>query len=392
MSASIDRDVSAVARIDVVPTILSTVCLATGMGFAAVARVTDEKWVACSVRDEIRFGLEPGGELPLETTICHEIRQSAQAVIISDVAVDPDYCGHHTPAMYGFRSYISVPIVLPDGQFFGTLCAIDPEPRDLARPETYEMFCMFAQIIAVQLDQANRLAGSIEAVAHHRSEGELREQFIAVLGHDLRNPLANVQAGVTLLRRGQPESRALAIYESIQSSIDRMARMVDNILDFARGRLGGGLTLDLKPTEIDPLIEQVVSEIQHSHLDRRIDYDCASEAVVNCDRMRISQLVSNLVGNAVAHGSADAPVTVHCGAEGGDFLLTVTNGGDPIAPAALERLFHPFARGEGHGDSEGLGLGLYIASEIATAHGGELSVASDETETRFAFRLPAAVD
>lgn len=104
----------------------------TGMGFAAIARVTGERWVACSVKDDIAFGLEPGGELKLETTICHEIRESRQAVIIPDIATDAVYRTHHTPALYGFRSYISFPILLPDGRFFGTLCAIDPEPRNPA--------------------------------------------------------------------------------------------------------------------------------------------------------------------------------------------------------------------------------------------------------------------
>src|SRR6478735_2587755 len=104
----LDDDVSAVARIDAVPTILEVVCRVTGMGFAAVARVTEDRWIACAVRDEIQFGLKPGGELKVETTICHEIRQSHKAVIIDHVAEDQTFCGHHTPAMYGFQSYISV--------------------------------------------------------------------------------------------------------------------------------------------------------------------------------------------------------------------------------------------------------------------------------------------
>ena len=97
-----ERDIAAVASIDVVPTILAAVCRATGMGFAAVARVTDERWIACSVRDEINFGLLVGDELKLETTICHEIRKSEQLVVISNVSSDPTYRDHHTPALYGF--------------------------------------------------------------------------------------------------------------------------------------------------------------------------------------------------------------------------------------------------------------------------------------------------
>src|SRR5688572_30338434 len=95
----LQKDVEAIARIDVVPTILEVVCLATGMGFAAVARVTEDRWVACAVRDDIDFGLLPGGELEVRTTICDEIRDSGQAVVIDHAAADKDFCGHPTPAM-----------------------------------------------------------------------------------------------------------------------------------------------------------------------------------------------------------------------------------------------------------------------------------------------------
>ena len=127
----LDADIAAVSRIEAVPTILDVVCRTTGMGFAAVARVTEDRWIACSVRDEIAFGLQPGGELKVETTICHEVRDSREAVIINNVAEDPFYASHPTPALYGFQSYISMPIIMPDGRFFGTLCAIDPRPARL---------------------------------------------------------------------------------------------------------------------------------------------------------------------------------------------------------------------------------------------------------------------
>jgi GAF domain-containing protein len=141
-------DIDAIGSISAVPTILDVVCRTTGMGFAAVARVTPERWIACSVKDEIAFGLAPGGELQIETTICHEIRQSGEPVVINHVAEHPVYCSHHTPAMYGFQSYISMPIVLKNGQFFGTLCAIDPRPARPNRPEVTGMFKNFAQLIA----------------------------------------------------------------------------------------------------------------------------------------------------------------------------------------------------------------------------------------------------
>ena len=120
MKDSVADDLAAVGKIKSVPTILEVVCRTTGLGFSAVARVTEDRWVACAVRDEIEFGLQPGGELQVETTICDEIRDSGRLVVIDNVAEDEVFCGHPTPRLYGFQSYISVPIHRPDGQFFGT--------------------------------------------------------------------------------------------------------------------------------------------------------------------------------------------------------------------------------------------------------------------------------
>ena len=147
MNKIFDQDIAAVSSIKAIPTILGIVCRTTGMRFAAVARVTEDRWIACSVRDDINFGLKPGGELKVETTLCHEIRQSGKAVIIDHVSEDAVYANHHTPQIYGLQSYISVPLRRADGSFFGTLCAIDPAPHVLNTPETIEMFEMFAEVI-----------------------------------------------------------------------------------------------------------------------------------------------------------------------------------------------------------------------------------------------------
>ncbi len=144
----IDRDVGALRDDPRIATILDEVCRLTGMGFAAVARVTDERWVACQVLDRVEFGLKPGDELVLKTTICDEIRESGQAVIIDHVGDEPTWRTHPTPMLYGFESYASLPIILADGQFFGTLCAIDPEPRRLRSPELVAVLERFSHEIA----------------------------------------------------------------------------------------------------------------------------------------------------------------------------------------------------------------------------------------------------
>jgi signal transduction histidine kinase len=350
-------------------------------------RVTEDRWILCSVKDDIAFGLQPGGELKVETTICHEVRQRRDPVIINHAADDEIYSFHPAPVMYGFESYISVPILLPNGSFFGTLCAIDPKPHMLNTPEVIGMFKLFAELIAFHLDANMRLATSEAPLLRQGEQAELREQFIAVLGHDLRNPLMAISAGVTTLIR-RPE-RAAAMSASIQQSISRMAGLINNVLDFARGRLGGGLSLHRDASEaLEQTLMQIIYEMRTSDPDRSVKAAFALDEPVYCDRERIAQLFSNLLGNAMTHGAPGQPIRVQAKASGGLFELSVANGGDPIPPHAMERLFQPFFRGGASVTQGGLGLGLYIASEIARAHGGTIEVASTVAETRFTFRMP----
>ncbi|MES2429111.1 MAG: PAS domain S-box protein [Bacteroidota bacterium] len=157
MANDIQADIETISHIPLIENLLEVVCRTTGMGFAAIARVTDTQWIACAVRDEINFGLVPGGELKLETTICNEIRDSGKAVIIDHVSENACFKDHHTPAMYGFQSYISVPIVRKDGSFFGTLCAIDPKPAKVNTPAIISMFKLFTELISAHLGTFDQL-------------------------------------------------------------------------------------------------------------------------------------------------------------------------------------------------------------------------------------------
>lgn len=114
---------------DAIRAILVRLCQVTQMGFAAVARVTEDRWIACQVLDRIAFGLEPGAELEVQMTICNDIRQTENYVVIDHVDADIAWQRHPVPRFYGFKSYVSFPLILSDGSFYGTLCAIDPEPR-----------------------------------------------------------------------------------------------------------------------------------------------------------------------------------------------------------------------------------------------------------------------
>jgi GAF domain-containing protein len=213
-------DLDAIASIPAVQSILEVVCRTTGMGFAAIARVTDERWVCCAVKDGIAFGLKPGGELRVQTTICNEIRASRQLVVIDHVVEDRVFRTHPTPAMYGFQSYISQPILLPDGHFFGTLCAIDPRPNTLNSPTILGMFKSFADLVAFHLDMHFKL------VASEKENTRLHEQFRAGLGHDMRNTLAAMEAGTRLLQKTSLDERGALIVSEMQASAQKLSRQI----------------------------------------------------------------------------------------------------------------------------------------------------------------------
>jgi signal transduction histidine kinase len=394
MTIDIKAEVDAVQQIGAVPKILDVVGRMTGMGFVAIARVTSRQWVCCAVRDKINFGLREGGELQVETTICNEIRQHGNTVVIDDVQTDGTFCNHPTPAMYGFRSYISAPIILSDGTIWGTLCAIDPKPRELGKPEIIGSFQLLSELIAVQLElnqrleqsQANLRISQADLLDERRTS-ELREQFIGVLGHDLRNPLASVDAGMRVLLKNPDTQKAPEIILAIQKSVLRMAGLVDNIMDFARGRLGGGLTVKREAKEpLTPVLEQVVAELKSAWPDVAVEVEIDIQEPVNCDRSKMGQLFSNLLGNAIMYGHQGRPVRVSARTINGVFELAVTNYGVPISDKAMDNLFKPYTRGD-RPSQQGLGLGLYIASQIAQAHGGTLKASSNLEETRFVFEM-----
>ena len=221
-----------------------------------------------------------------------------------------------------------------------------------------------------------------------RSTAALREELIAVLGHDLRNPLAAIDSGMHLQLRTSLDNKAFAVVGLVQNSIGRMAGLIDNVMDFARGRLGGGLTLDRNADEpVEPMLRQVVEELRASNPDRVIEARFAMDGAVGCDRRRVGQVASNLLGNALTHGDPSGEIRLTAATQDGWFELSVANGGEPIPAAMLPRIFEPFSRGQVRPSMQGLGLGLYICHEIATAHGGTLQVTSTSHGTRFTFRM-----
>lgn len=241
---TVAESVDAVLRMEMVPQVLETVCRVTGMRFAAIARVTDDRWTACAVLDTLNFGLKPGGDLVLDSTICDEIRVHHQAVIFGHASRHPVFSTHHTPKIYGLESYVSVPIMTGDGDFFGTLCAVDSEPRDFEDEGTVvDTLSLFASLIASHLTMAARAEDAERALEREISNGVLREQFLAVVGHDLRNPLQGARLVAEHLTEMQQTDQGTRLIRHLSQAISRMGGLIDDVMDFARGRLGGGIPI-----------------------------------------------------------------------------------------------------------------------------------------------------
>ncbi|QDP20465.1 PAS domain-containing sensor histidine kinase [Sphingomonas xanthus] len=219
---------------------------------------------------------------------------------------------------------------------------------------------------------------------------ELRDQFIAVLGHDLRNPLAAILAGTQMLeRQAVLDERGAMIVREMRASLSRANALIDDVLDFAMGRLGKGIQLDYSAEgKLAEVLSQVVHEIKAIAPDVELVFNCGDLGSVQCDPARIGQLTSNLLSNAVKYGDRSQPIVLEAAIDGELFHLSVANSGDPIPEPALAKLFQPFERGRVSDREKGLGLGLFIAHEIAVAHGGEVTVSSTIAETRFTLSMP----
>ncbi|WP_370161490.1 MULTISPECIES: GAF domain-containing sensor histidine kinase [Alphaproteobacteria] len=381
-------DIEMLAASELVGTILETVMLATDMRFAAVARVTADRWVACRTVDEVNFGLAEGDEIEIQSTFCQSVRQTAQKVLFSDVATDETYRDHPIAAKFGIVSYASIPIHRSDGTFFGTLCAIDTVPRDVKQQRVVAMLEMFAETIGRGLETEERLEAQERLVEYEREMARVQEEFVAVLGHDLRNPVAALAAGLRQLDKEPLSERAQQILPMMRASLHRMSDLIDNIMLHAKARLGGGIRISAIPdAPLADAIRQVVDEVRAVSPDQEVSLDLHFDRPISCDAPRVAQAVSNLLSNATRHAAQGSPISVWGIVRENEVEISVANRGQAIPEDVQQTLFQPFQRGA-NATSEGLGLGLHIASSIATAHNGRVEVTCKDGTTTFAFKLP----
>ena len=381
-------DIEMLADSALIGTILETVMLATNMRFAAVARVTADHWVACRTVDEVNFGLDSGDEIEIQSTFCQSVRETSHKVMFNDTVTDDVYRDHPIAAKFGIVSYASIPIHRSDGTFFGTLCAIDTEPRDVKHPRSVAMLEMFADIIGQSLETEERLEAHEDMIAHERRLSRIQEEFVAVLGHDLRNPVAALDAGFRQLSNEPMTDKAQKILPMMRSSLRRMNDLIENIMLHAKARLGGGIRISAQcDAPLTEAITQIVEEAQAASPEHEIKLDLSFDRAVSCDASRVAQAISNLLSNAARYSTLGTPICVQGLINAGGIEISVANEG-PAVPAELRQdLFNPFQRGV-HAAGEGLGLGLYIASSIATAHNGRIEVTCEGEVTTFSFRIP----
>jgi signal transduction histidine kinase len=253
------------------------------------------------------------------------------------------------------------------------------------------MFQSFAELIGRQLDVEQRQEATETALLDAQATAELRDQFIAVLGHDLRNPLASVGAIGEILARREDDAAVARYGQRLRATTQRMSHLIDDVLDFARARLGAGMGVRIEAVpDLQAALRQVVGELRDAHPDSQIVEQYRLSGVVECDVGRVQQVLSNLLGNALAYGGNEQPVGVDVSLDQGWLTIAVANGGEPIAAANLDRIFEPFWRPVESAPGGGLGLGLHICAQIVRAHGGTLQVRSSrESGTCFTARLPA---
>lgn len=227
---------------------------------------------------------------------------------------------------------------------------------------------------------------------------QARDMFLAILSHDLRNPLNSIAMSAQVLPYVESEGGDTHKYaEQIATNVAVMAKMIGDLLDYTRTRLGTGMPVTPLPMDLETLGTELYNEFQSAHRGRNIEYSTKGDLHGDWDADRLRQAISNLLGNAIQHGSIDGPVELILRGHVTDVTIEVRNGGRPISAGELPRIFDPLVRGANDDQPRknrpgSIGLGLYIAREVAKSHGGTIDVVSTaETGTSFTVRLPRHV-
>ena len=283
-----------------------------------------------------------------------------------------------------------------DGEVFHELAMFGTTDRD-----KYERELLAARKVAEGL-LAEKTAAEVALqdaqeklhVAYEKAQRRavFAEQMVAIVSHDLKNPLTAIKMAAQILGRGEQSAKSTQMLGHISHSADRAERMIADLLDLALARVGRGLAVSRQPVALELISARTVSELQVTFPAANIVHHTCAQGVVDADADRVQQAIGNLVANAVTYGDPSQPVVIRSLIEHDMALISVQNGGAPIPQATLRTIFEPMTRGtETDGDMRSVGLGLFIVKEIAKAHGGSVAVESNDVDgTTFTVRLPRA--
>ena len=404
------EDIDNIGQIPIITQLLDVICQTTGMGFTAVARVTEERWITCSAHDAIGFGLKPGDELEIKTTICNEIRENNKPVIIDHVAKDPLFFNHHTPLQYGFESYISMPIMRKDGTFFGTLCAIDPAPHFVSSPQVTGMFTLFADLISFHLSAVESGKKTETLLQEEKAfNAELEKQvqlrtleleenntalekmnkelqaFAYISSHDLQEPLRKIQTFAAVI--SERESKNLSetgkdYFKRMQNAAARMQTLINDLLAYSRTNT---TDLNFEDTHLNDILKEVKLDLKEELHDK--------DAVIESDKMcratiipfQFRQLLYNILGNSLKFSSPSRPLVIKINSliDFGENLdnsklipnkqychIRIEDNGIGFDQKYSNRIFELFQRLQDRQQFKGTGIGLAIVKRIVENHNG----------------------
>lgn len=407
------QDIINIENISIVPNLLNVICQTTGMGFAAIARVTEDRWITCSVQDNVLFGLKPGDELKIKTTICDEIRQNPKPVIIDNVSEDKDYHDHHTPAMYKLQSYISVPIIRQDGSFFGTLCAIDPKPNSLKEFKVREMFNLFAELISFHLSAIEQTLASkkvleekthlLEKTQVEKNEAERLnsdfkkklieknlslekmnselEAFNYISSHDLHEPLRKIQLFTDTIEREEVNNlseKGKTAFHKIKTSAYRMQNLINDLLIYSKTKFDDR---KFEVKDLNNIARDVIEDLSDEFENKNVVFDIQELGKLSVIEFQFRQLLYNLISNSLKFASPDRNLIITISAEitNGQldklspltkyYKITISDNGIGFDQLYNERIFGLFQALHTK-PLKSTGIGLTIVKRIVENHNG----------------------
>lgn len=370
--------------------ILAQLCHGPLIQLAALGQRRAESWEVFAVIDRSGHGPEVGDELLMHTAADGSVASgSTAASVVTSLTDDLADCCYDEAERLAAELYVFVPIQLSDGAEYGLFVQPARASEILARWIASECERGAVQV-AVELERQLRVATLETELLREQERSALKEQLIAVLAHDLRDPLMGIYGWAETLVRHTTGIDVGVAAQRIQGSAHRMSGLIEDVLDFARGRLVLGTSGEMVvESDLSAALQQVVFEARAANPSRSIEATCGIRGAVRCDKHQVQQLLSNLLGNALRHGGPGHPVEVRTQMNGNELELAVSNQGAPIEGELLSKIFEPFWRpASSVSFGSGLGLGLHVCSQIAAAHGGRIEVSSTpEGVTRFVAKL-----